>query len=118
MRAQLTRLLATWLLVGSLLVPFSGGLAMALGVAEGRIFVICTGDGLRTIHIDENGDATQISDEAIACVLKSAADTAQAVRPEPSAERLLYIAATSNFIDFSQNDHSHLAPLPRAPPVI
>lgn len=118
MRAYLTRVLATWLLVASLLVPFAGGWAMALGVAEGRIFVICTGDGLRTFHIDENGDATQLSDEAIACVLKSAADTAQAVRPEPSAQRLLYVAAASKFFHLSEKDHSHLAPLPRAPPMI
>ncbi|MEO0371196.1 MAG: hypothetical protein AAF231_07040 [Pseudomonadota bacterium] len=114
----MTKVLATWLLVVALLTPFAGGWAMALGVGEGRIFVICTGDGLRTFHMDENGDATPLSDEAIACVLKSAADTAQAVRTEPSAQRLLYVTALAVLTDLSKKERLHLAPLPRAPPVI
>ncbi|MEM6589345.1 MAG: hypothetical protein AAF641_12925 [Pseudomonadota bacterium] len=114
----MTRVLATWLLIVSLLAPSAGGWAMALGVAEGRIFVICTGDGLRTFHIDENGDATQLSEEATACVLKSATDTAQAIMPEPAAQRLLFVTAAPNYIDLSQKDRLRLAALPRAPPMI
>ncbi|MEL7253336.1 MAG: hypothetical protein AAGL23_04125 [Pseudomonadota bacterium] len=118
MKAQLTRILATWLLVFSLLTPFAGGWAMALGLGEGRIFVICTGDGLRSFHMDENGDATPLSDEAIACVLSSAANTADAVRTEPGAQRLLYVTAVAPLPDLSKKDRLHLAPLPRAPPMI
>lgn len=91
---------------------------MALGVSEGRIFVICTGDGLRTFHIDENGDATQLSDEAIACILKSATDTAKAIRPERGAQRLLFVAPSPHVVDLLQKDRFRLASLPRAPPVI
>ena len=73
--------------MAALLAPFASGWAMALGLADGRLMVICSGDGLRTIYIDENGDATQISDEAIACVLKSAVGTAKPALPERNAER-------------------------------
>ena len=89
---------------------------MALGLADGRLMVICSGDGLRTIYIDENGDATQISDEAIACVLKSAVGTAKPALPERNAERLLFVNETCEHRGIGQSSHAYLAPQPRAPP--
>ena len=91
---------------------------MALGVADGRIFVICTGDGLRSFHIDADGKATQLSDEPISCVLKSAADTAQAIRPEPRAGRLLFVAAAPRLTGLSIANHQSRGPPTRAPPLI
>ncbi len=111
-----TRWLATLILMAALLAPFASGWAMALGLADGRLMVICSGDGLRTIYIDENGDATQISDEAIACVLKSAVGTAKPALPERNAERLLFVNETCDHCNIGQSSHAYLAPQPRAPP--
>ncbi|MEM7599587.1 MAG: hypothetical protein AAF382_18015 [Pseudomonadota bacterium] len=118
MRAYTTRLLATLVMMASLLAPFASSWAMALGVADGRLLVICSGDGLRTIYIDENGDATQLSDEAIACVLKSTTDTAEAVVPQGRSDRLLFIAQSERTTALDVKPGAHPAPLPRAPPVI
>lgn len=118
MRAYTTRLLATLVLMASLLAPFASGWAMALGVADGRLFVICTGDGLRTIYVDENGDATQLSEKAVACVLKSAVDTAQAVRPYTKEGRLLYTGRTAPIDTADPHTSIRLSALPRAPPLI
>lgn len=118
MRDVIAKRLTTLLLVASLLVPFTSGLAMAMGVADGRLLVICSGDGLRTIYIDENGDATQVSEEAINCVLKSAADTAQAVMPRREGQRLLFFATPTPAQSFSVAGLSFLTPHPRAPPMI
>ena len=117
MRDYRTRLFATLVLVVSLLAPFASGWAMALGVADGRLLVICSGDGLRTIYIDENGDATQLSEEAVQCVLKSAADTVQAIKPARHGERLLFVAQAVPAPSADLNTPAYLAPHPRAPPL-
>ena len=118
MRARLTRSLATLVLLVALLAPFAGGWAMALGLAEGRILVICTGDGLRTIYVDQHGEATDLSKDAVSCVLKSAADTAQAALPNGLAERLLFIAEASVFGAVLVARDGFPAHFPRAPPMI
>ena len=113
MRARLTRSLAALVLLVSLLAPFAGGWAMALGLAEGRILVICTGDGLRTIYV-----ATYLTKDAVSCALKSAADTAQAALPNGLAERLLFIAEAPVFGAVLVARDGFLAHFPRAPPMI
>lgn len=118
MRSYLTQVFATCILVAALLAPFAGGWAMALGVADGRLIVICSGDGLRTIYVDENGDATQLTEEAVACILKSAGDTAQTPRPAPSLERLLFVSKSQRPVGVSYLDPSYLISFPRAPPLI
>ena len=118
MRMCKTKCLATLILVVALLAPFASGWAMALGLADGRLMVICSGDGLRTIYIDENGDATQVSDEAINCVLKSAADTAKPIQPQRSAGRLLFVTETRHHHEIGQSAYAYFAPHPRAPPTI
>ncbi|MEL6647717.1 MAG: hypothetical protein AAFQ05_08430 [Pseudomonadota bacterium] len=98
--------------------PFASSWAMALGVADGRLLIICSGDGLRTIYIDENGDATHVSDEAVACVVKSTVDTAQAIAPEDRLDTLLFVADAALVETLDVKPSAHPAPLPRAPPVI
>lgn len=118
MRAYRTRLFATFVLLASLLAPFASGWAMALGVADGRLLVICSGDGLRTIYIDEKGEATQLSDEAVACVLKSAADTSSIAMPQRNSERLLFVAKPFRTANANPSFHLYLSSLPRAPPPV
>ncbi len=117
MRRHWTQLTATVVLVMALLAPFAGGWAMALGVAEGRILVICTGDGLRTIHIDENGDATEISRDTVNCVLKSATDTANPVDIDAAPYRLLYVQTGVILAQADAPATSHVSHFARAPPV-
>ncbi|MEL7012281.1 MAG: hypothetical protein AAFO72_03265 [Pseudomonadota bacterium] len=114
----MTKYLATLFLMAALLAPFASGWAMALGLGDGRLMVICSGDGLRTIYIDENGDATQVSDEVINCVLKSAADTSTPIRPERSADQLLFVTKTHNHHELGQSGYAFFTPHPRAPPLI
>lgn len=118
MRAYATRVLATIVLVVSLLAPFAGGWAMALGLADGRFVVICTGDGLQTIYIDENGDATHLSKDSVACVLNTAMDTASSSQIEPLSDQLLLVRGSPLKTQSLRVTDTYLAPPPRAPPVI
>jgi hypothetical protein len=103
-------------MLAALLAPFASGWAMATGVAEGRILVICTGDGLRTIYVDQNGDAQELSGEAVSCVLKSAIDTASPIPPLTAPTDLLFVYGAELTGATPTTTAWHLSPLPRAPP--
>lgn len=118
MRSYLTRLITTTVMLLALLAPFASGWAMTLGMAEGRVLVICTGDGLRTIYVDHDGTPTELSSTAEVCVLKSAADTARPVFLIPPAKQVLYVKQPARRVAPPVSTGFQLARLPRAPPMI
>jgi len=88
MNGWLTRAFVTVLVTLAILAPQGAGLAALSGLADGRVMVICTGDGLRTIRIGADGEPADISDKAEYCAMTHAADTANAVVPPSAHTRL------------------------------
>ncbi len=99
-----------------ILAPQGSGLIAALGLADGRVMVICTGDGLRTIRIGEDGTPAEVSQTADHCALVHAAGTATAAAPPMAAETLLYASATVPTRPSRHVGLAHRPSLPRAPP--
>ncbi len=58
-----------------LVLPQSSAVLAGLGLADGRVMVICTGDGLRTITLDDAGTPVEVSSETEVCALVHAVDT-------------------------------------------
>ena len=90
---RVSHLLVALAVTLGLLVPQSAGLAALAGVAEGRVMVICTGDGLRTLRIADDGRPAETSETAERCALAQATDTATAAVPPPACPALLFTAA-------------------------
>ncbi|MCZ7677080.1 MAG: hypothetical protein M5U35_16135 [Roseovarius sp.] len=83
---------------------------------QGRILVVCTGDGLRTLHIDPDGIPAEISDTADHCALVHAAGTAPAVVPAPLPRRLIATGTRPLTRLPAMVARPPLPSLPRAPP--
>lgn len=108
--------LAAFLVVLGILAPQGAGLLAAAGLAQGRILVVCTGDGLRTLHIDPDGIPAEISDTADHCALVHAAGTAPAVVPAPLPRRLIATGTRPLTRLPAMVARPPLPSLPRAPP--
>lgn len=90
--------------------------AVAVAAPGMQTIVICTGDGLQTIRIGDDGKPVPVADHSHQCVLSHAADTAMRVEPAPVGlvfERVP-VAVSGDLI------RAHLLhapqPPPRAPP--
>lgn len=111
------RTLPILLVILGLLAPQGSGVIAALGLADGRVVVICTGDGLRTLRTGEDGTPSELSQTADPCALVHAGGTAAAATPPIAAETLLYAGMA---IRPRLSRHVSLAfrpSLPRAPPL-
>ena len=114
----LAKILSVLLLTASLLSPLTSGLAMAVGLSEGRVLVICTGDGLRWIKIDAEGEPVELSASAEACALLHAADTSAKITVTP-AEPVADVAYRPVLAGKTPRADAHrTASLPRAPPAL
>lgn len=74
-----------------LIVPKSTVLLADLGIISGDVIVICTGEGLRQISLDADGNPVDISLETDPCALSHATDGANAkpvALPYPSSFEL------------------------------
>lgn len=118
MICAVSRYLILAFLALGLLLPQASGVMAGLGLADGRLVVICTGDGLRTLRIDDAGDPVEVSQEAELCALVHATHLAGADVPQTAAPRLIQSA------DFSLPKAPCAACFarspsqPRAPPVV
>ena len=118
MTGQVIRVLVFLFVTLGILAPQSAGLATALGLADGRLMVICTGDGLRTIRIGDDGEPVEVSETAEYCALVQAVETASGVAPTPAAEKLLFFNDTvlpepPDYVARTQRPS-----FPRAPPAL
>lgn len=116
MTGHFIRTLAALFVTLGILAPQSAGVVAALGLADGRVLVICTGDGLRTLRIDENGVPVELSDKARTCALVHAADTAAAVMPVAPAMALVDAPRPALPPLAARAENAHSPALPRAPP--
>lgn len=105
------------LLVLGIILPQASAALAGLGLADGRAVVICTGDGLRTIHINDDGEPVEISHDAEFCALVYAADTSGRFLPAATASRFLYTTGRPLAGPVSLTAHSFSPALPRGPPL-
>ena len=100
-----------------ILAPQGAGLLAAAGLADGRVLVICTGDGLRTLRIGDDGKPVEISQTADFCALVHAADTATPPSPAPAPGKLLEAREPIIAQPLRALALARLCRLPRAPPL-
>lgn len=110
--------LVALLVMLGILAPQGAGLLAATGLADGRVMVICTGDGLRTLRIDDDGKPVEISESADFCALVHAADIAAAIVPLPVPDRVAFAPLPPLPHPGPVTRLSHLSAQPRAPPSV
>jgi len=115
---RLIRPLAALVVALGMLAPLGPGALAALGLADGRVMVICTGDGLRTLRIGADGQPVETSDTAQFCALSQATDTAAAPVPPPARVALLFTATPVLPQAQTPLRPACRASLPRAPPSV
>lgn len=74
-----------------LIVPKSTVLLAELGIISGDVIVICTGEGLRQISLDADGNPVEVSMDSDPCALSHATDGASVksvTPPYPSSFEL------------------------------
>lgn len=111
----LTRLAALLVVLG-ILAPQGSALLAAAGLADGRVLVICTGDGLRTLRIGADGAPVEVSDRATYCALVHAIDTGAGVAPAPAPRRIVHALARPLAAFPARAARTARPSLPRAPP--
>jgi hypothetical protein len=116
MTGWIARTLVALIVALGLLVPQGAGVAAALGLTFDRVMVICTGDGLRTLRFDADGNPVEVSDSPDTCALVHAADTAEPVLPAPATQPLIPAPATVTARPARALPSDHSPSLPRAPP--
>lgn len=114
----IARYVATILVVLSILAPTGGGALAAFGLADDRVLVICTGDGLRTIRVGADGAPLEVSDSAETCALVHTAGTAQAFAPSTPAPVLLAALEPAQAQSLATPQGRQLSSFPRAPPAV
>lgn len=116
MTGPLARFLVTLVVSFGILAPQGSGALAFSGLADGRVLVICTGDGLRTIRIGDDGQPTDLSETADFCALSQALDTA--VPALPLAVQVRRLPATRPVLPQEpiRLRRTHRPSLPRAPP--
>lgn len=107
----------TGLLVAlSLIAPLGGG-ALAGLLGDARTVVICTGDGLRTLTLGEDGSPVETVDIAEICALVQAVDTASAAHPAQLRNAEFTTLASAMADHAIPRQAPALPSLPRAPPL-
>ena len=111
-----TRTLVALCVTLGILAPQGGALAAAAGLADGRVMVICTGDGLRLMRIGADGRPVDVSQSAEPCALTDAAGTAVPAAPGLAAHLPRPAAAPLAPRAPRALARAHRPCLPRAPP--
>ncbi len=115
MRHRPMRSLLVLLTILGLLMPRVSGVAASV-VPGGMTVVICTGQGMMTLQIDENGNPVPVADHADHCVLAHAADTAvRAEVPTILAPLIDRVARPAGDLVRAEG-YRAARPPPRAPP--
>lgn len=116
------RFLQICLLIGVMLGivgPKSSALMAELGLIDARVIVICTGNGLETITLDENGNPIQGGPERHEpCPLIDAVDTPSLVASAAPFASLPALADYPRPEEVSGLQAAAVLPHPRAPPLI
>ena len=100
----------------SILYPQGSALLARLGLSDGQVIVICTGDGLRTVQIGADGQPLQTSDKAEFCALVQTVDTAAGIAPSARPAPLVLTLAR-RFEGARPTPEAHAThTLARAPP--
>lgn len=109
------RLLLVLLTILGLLMPrISGAVA---SVSPGvRTIVICTGQGMVTLQLDENGNPVPVAASSDHCVLTNAADTAVRVEMPPLLAPLVGRVPRASGDLVRAEAYRAARPPPRAPP--
>jgi len=108
--------LAALLVVLGILAPQSAGLLAAAGLAKGRVLIVCTGDGVRTMQFGADGAPVEVSENSQHCALVHATGTAAAIAPAPPPQRLAIANAGPLTRQPAQVAQQVLPSRPRAPP--
>ena len=100
-----------------ILLPQGSAFLASMGLAKGQLIVICTGDGMRTIRLDDHGNPVETGEESEFCALTHAAQTS--MRPVLTEANIRFLFTAGNHPDGALITIS--APvstrLPRAPPM-
>ena len=118
MTGWIARTLVPLIVALGLLVPQGAGVAAALGLTFDRVMVICTGDGLRTLRFDADGNPVEVSDSPDTCALVHAADTSEDIIPIAAPEDALASAPAPVPQPLRAVVPAYLPSLPRAPPLV
>jgi hypothetical protein len=115
MLAGVPRLVLVALLILGLLMPRIS--AVAASVVPGvSMVVICTGQGVITLRIDENGNPVPLADHSDHCLLAHAADTAPRMEGAPVHARVAEAVPRPTGDLIRAESHRATRPPPRAPP--
>ncbi len=115
MRQRPMRSLLVLLTILGLLMPRISGVA-ASAMPGGMTVVICTGQGMMTLRIDENGNPVPASGHPDHCVLAHAADTATRTEAPPLVAPLVGAVARPAGHLVRAEAFRAARPPPRAPP--
>ncbi len=113
-----SRYLVLSLLAVGLLLPQASAAVAGLGLADGRVLVICTGDGLRVVRISDAGEPVEISQDVEICALLHAVDTAEKALPQADMQRLLYTSDLALPVPVQPAQGAYAQAQPRAPPSV
>ncbi len=116
MNRVLSRYLILALVALGIVVPQASAALAGLGLVDDRIMVICTGDGLRTVRINANGDPVEISEDAEFCALSHATDAVSPAHLGILVQRLLYVGDAPLYSGYRPVSQWFSLSLPRAPP--
>jgi hypothetical protein len=115
MPAHLLRVVLTAFVILGLLVPRISAV-VASAAPGGMTVVICTGSGLQTIRIDEDGTPVQVGHQVDHCVLSHTADTAVRVEPAPTVAPVAWNVERPGD-QVRASGYQAARPPPRAPPL-
>ncbi len=115
MSNPLARSLVLFLTILGLLLPRVSGLAASV-LPGGTTVVICTGQGMMTLRIDESGNPVPIADHPDHCVLAHATDTATRTVVQPLLAPLVDTVARPAGHLIRAEGYRAARPPPRAPP--
>lgn len=115
MPTRVLRLLVLLLTLLGLLMPRVSGAAASI-VPGGTTVVICTGQGMMTLRIDETGKPVPIADQPDHCILAHAVDTTARAEVPPLLAPLVDRVSRPTGDLVRAEGYRAARPPPRAPP--
>lgn len=93
MIARLAHILLALCLMLGVIAPKASAALASLGLSRGDVIVICTGEGLRTIRLDDTGKPVELTKAPELCLLSHALDMT-VLPPIPVRRTTWHIIAT------------------------
>ncbi|MCZ4352611.1 hypothetical protein O4H61_08800 [Roseovarius aestuarii] len=116
MIARLARYLVLVAVVVGILSPLSSAALAKIGIIDHQVIVICTGHGLRTITVDQDGAPITASQDSDHCALVHAVDISVAIRPVLYAQRLGAAPPVTPYRQLHRTKNCCASYFSRAPP--